>query len=203
MTPVAQRIDAFLVAALLIGAACPALAARSTTHPPTDALSQASEIAEQIRENAPTIDAAAFNKAMSDVNALDARLAKALSSDRKQALDALVTGIRSACTSGDRSAVGASSLHDVARRRIAASRRPGRGGGRDVIRSVHICSSPVDKGMPPKAIGGEISKARPSSTYPLSSKWNGTHLCVSAPKLRAFARNFGESHFKFADQTCP
>ena len=99
-------VGAFLLAALLIGAACPALAARSTTHSPTDALSQASEVAEQVSENAPSIDGAAFKKAMSDINALDARLAKALSPDRKKALDALVTGIRNAWTSRDRSAVG-------------------------------------------------------------------------------------------------
>jgi hypothetical protein len=98
------------VAALLIGAACPALAARSTTHPPTDALSQASEIAEQLSENSPAIDAAAFNKAMSDINALDARLAKPLSPGRKKTLDALLTGIRSAWTAGDRSAVGVQAI---------------------------------------------------------------------------------------------
>jgi hypothetical protein len=101
---------AFLVAALLIGAACPAFAAKSTTHPATDPLSQTSEIAEQLSENAPLIDAAAFKKAMSEFKALDARLAKALSPDRKKALDALVTGIRSAWTSGDRSAVGVQAI---------------------------------------------------------------------------------------------
>ena len=103
-------VGVFLLAALLIGAACPALAARLTTHPPTDALFQASEIAEQVSENSPSIDAAAFIKAMADIDALDARLAKALSPDRKKALDAIVTGMRSAWTSADRSALGVQAI---------------------------------------------------------------------------------------------
>jgi hypothetical protein len=106
----ARCVGAFVVAALLIGAACPALAAKSTTHPPIDALSQASEIAEQLSENAASIDAAAFKKAMSDINALDARIAKALSPDHKKALNALVSGIHSAWTTGDRSAVGVQAI---------------------------------------------------------------------------------------------
>jgi hypothetical protein len=110
MKPFAQRFGAFLAAALLVGAACPVVAARSTAHPPTDALSQGSEIAEQLSENAPSIDAAAFNKAMSDINELDARLAKALSPDRKKALDALVTSLGGAWTIGDRSAVGVQAI---------------------------------------------------------------------------------------------
>lgn len=110
MKPFARNIGAIFIAALLVGATCPALAAKSKTHPPTDALSQASEIAEQVSENAPSIDAAAFKKAMSDINALDARLAKALPPDRKKALDALVAGLDSAWTSGDRSAVGVQAI---------------------------------------------------------------------------------------------
>jgi hypothetical protein len=110
MKPFAQRFGAFLAAALLVGAACPVVAARSTAHPPTDALSQGNEIAEQLSENAPSIDAAAFNKAMSDINELDARLAKALSPDRKKALDALVTSLGGAWTIGDRSAVGVQAI---------------------------------------------------------------------------------------------
>jgi hypothetical protein len=110
MKRIARSVGAFLVAALLIGAACPALAAKSTTHPPTDALSQTSEIAEQLSENAASIDAAAFKKAMSDFNALDPRLVKALSPDRKKTLDTLMTGIRSAWTSGDRSAIGVKAI---------------------------------------------------------------------------------------------
>lgn len=106
MKPFVQRFAAFLVGAFLIGAACPALAARSTPHHPTDALSQSIEVAEQLSENAASIDAAAFKKAMSDINALDARLAKALTPDRKKALDKLVTGIQSAWATGDRSALG-------------------------------------------------------------------------------------------------
>ena len=105
-----QRFGAFLAGAILIGTACPAVAARSTTQPPTDPLSQASEVAEQLSENAPTLDAAGFKKTMSDFNALDPRLAKALSSDRKKALDALVTGIRSAWGTGDRSALGVQAI---------------------------------------------------------------------------------------------
>jgi hypothetical protein len=106
----ARCVCAFVAAALLIGAACPALAAKSTTHTPTDALSQASEIAEQLSENAPSISAVAFKKTMSDFNALDARLAKALSPDRKKPLDALVNGIHSAWTSGDRSTLGVQAI---------------------------------------------------------------------------------------------
>ena len=110
MKLLAQRVGAVLVVVFLIGAACPALAAKSTTRPPTDALSQASEIAEQLSENALSIDAAAFEKAMSEVNALDPRLVKALPPDRKKALDALVTGMRNAWTTGDRSAVGVQAI---------------------------------------------------------------------------------------------
>ncbi len=110
MKLLAQRVGAFVVVAILLGAACPALAARSTTHRPTDVLSQASELAEQLSENALSIDAAAFKKAMSDIDALDARLAKALPPDRKKALNALVSGIRSAQTTGDRSAVGGQAI---------------------------------------------------------------------------------------------
>jgi hypothetical protein len=106
----ARCVGAFVVAALLIGAACPALAAKSTRQPPTDALSQASEVAEQLSENAPSIEAAAFKKAISDINALDTRIAKALSPDQKKTLDALVTGIRSAWTTGDRSALGVQAI---------------------------------------------------------------------------------------------
>ncbi len=58
------------ILALLIGAAGPAVAARST-HPKVDALSQASENVEQLSENASTIDAAAFRKSMSELGALD------------------------------------------------------------------------------------------------------------------------------------
>jgi hypothetical protein len=110
MKSLSQRVGAFLLAALFIGAAGPALAARSTPHAPTDARSQASEFAEQLSENAPSIDGAAFKKAMSDMNSLDARLAKALPPDRKKALDALVTGIHSAWATGDRSALGVQAI---------------------------------------------------------------------------------------------
>ncbi len=103
------RLGTSLILALLICGAASNVFARST-HPKVDALSQASEIAEQLSENAPTIDAAAFKKAMSDINALDARLAKALPPDRKKALDALVAGLGSAWTSGDRSAVGVQAI---------------------------------------------------------------------------------------------
>lgn len=106
---VRARFGASLVLALLIGAASTAVAARST-HVPTDALAHASEIAEQLSENAPSIDAAAFKKVMADIDALATRLAKALSPDRKKALDALVTGIRDAWAAGDRSAVGVQSI---------------------------------------------------------------------------------------------
>lgn len=110
MKRIARSVGAFFVVAFLIGAAGPALTAKSTAHPLTDVLSQASEIAEQVSENAPSIDAAAFRKAMSDIDALDVRLAKALSPDRKKTLDALVTGMRSAWTSADRSAVGVQAI---------------------------------------------------------------------------------------------
>ncbi|MDQ6620969.1 MAG: hypothetical protein M3Z31_14965, partial [Pseudomonadota bacterium] len=75
------RFGACLILAFLIGAADPAVAAR-TTHSKADALSQASEIAEQLSENAPTIDAAAFAKSMSAISTLDARLSTSLPPDR-------------------------------------------------------------------------------------------------------------------------
>ena len=103
-------VGAFLLAALLFGVACPALATKSKTYPHTDALFQASEIAENLSESSPSIDAAAFDKAMSDIDALGPRLAKALSPDRKKALDALVTALRSAWTRADRSAVGVQAI---------------------------------------------------------------------------------------------
>lgn len=105
-----QRFAVCIVSAFLIGVAGPALAAKSKPRPPTDALSQSSELAEQLSENASSIDAAAFKKTMSDINALDARLAKALPPERKQALDALVTEIQSAWATGDRSALGVKAI---------------------------------------------------------------------------------------------
>ncbi len=106
---VRARLGAFLMSVLLLGVSCPAIAARST-HPATDALTQASEIAEQLSENAPSIDATTFMKNLSEIGALDTRLDKALSPDRKKAFAALVTGIRSAWGAGDRSAVGVQSI---------------------------------------------------------------------------------------------
>ncbi len=103
------RVGAATVLALLLGAASTAVAARST-HVPTDALAQASEIAEQLSENAPSIDGAAFKKAMADIDALAPPLASALPPDRKKALNALLTGIRDAWAAGDRSAVGVHSI---------------------------------------------------------------------------------------------
>ena len=105
-----RSLGAFVLVALLVCAAGPALAAKLTTHPPTGALWQASEIAENLSENSPSIDAAAFDKAMSDIDALGPRLAKALSPDRKKALDALVTAMRSAWKRADRSAVGVQAI---------------------------------------------------------------------------------------------
>ena len=103
------RFGPSLILALLIGVACPASAAKST-HSKPDVLSQVSEIAEQISENASTIDASAFRKSMSDITALDARLTSALPPDRKKALDGLVAGIGNAWAAGDRSAVGLQSI---------------------------------------------------------------------------------------------
>ncbi len=103
------RLGTSLMLALLICAAASNVFARST-HPKVDALSQASEIAEQLSENAPTIDAAAFAKSMSAISTLDARLSTSLPPDRKKTLDGLVAGIRSAWTTGDRSAVGVQSI---------------------------------------------------------------------------------------------
>jgi hypothetical protein len=105
-----RSVIAFVLAALLVGAAGPVLAAKSTAHPRTDALFQASEIAENLSESSPSIDAAAFDKAMSDIDSLDPRLAKTLSPDRKQALDTLVTAMRSAWTRADRSAMGVQAI---------------------------------------------------------------------------------------------
>ena len=103
------RFGTSLILALLISAAAPAMAAKST-HSKVDALSQASEIAEQLSENAPTIDAAAFAKSMSDLSALNARLSASLSPVRQKALDAFVAGIRDAWTAKDRSALAAQSI---------------------------------------------------------------------------------------------
>ncbi len=103
------RFGTSLILALLIGTAGPAVAARST-HAKADALSQASEITEQLSENAPTIDAAAFARSMSDLSALNARLSASLSPDRQKALDALVAGIRDAWTAKDRGALAVQSI---------------------------------------------------------------------------------------------
>ena len=103
------RFGISLILALLIGAAGPAEAARSS-HSKADALSQASEIAEQLSENAPTIDAAAFAKSMLDLGALNARLAASLLPVRQKALDAFVAGMRDAWTAKDRSALAVQSI---------------------------------------------------------------------------------------------
>ena len=103
------RFGISLILALLIGAAGPAVAARSS-HSKADALSQASEIAEQLSENAPTIDAAAFAKSMLDLGALNARLAASLLPVRQKALDAFVAGMRDAWTAKDRSALAVQSI---------------------------------------------------------------------------------------------
>ena len=104
-----SRAGMSLVAALLIAAAGPAAAAKST-HSKVDALSQASEIAEQLSENAPTIEAAAFAKSMSDLGALNARLTTSLSPVRQKALDAFVAGMRDAWAAKDRSALAVQSI---------------------------------------------------------------------------------------------
>lgn len=78
---VRARRGAFLMLVLLLGVSCPAMATRPT-HPATDILTQASEIAEQLSENAPSIDATTFMKTLSEIGALDGRLDKALSPDR-------------------------------------------------------------------------------------------------------------------------
>ena len=103
------RFGPSLILALLIGAAGPAVAAKSTQSNP-DVLLQTSEIAEQLSENASTIDAAAFAKSMSDLSALNARLSNSLSSVRQKAIDAFVAGIRDAWTAGDRSALAVQSI---------------------------------------------------------------------------------------------
>ena len=103
------RFGSSLILALLIGAACPSSAAKAS-HSKPDVLSQVSEVAEQISENASTIDASAFRKSMSNITSLDARLTSALPPDRKKALDGLVAGMRAAWTAGDRSALGVQSI---------------------------------------------------------------------------------------------
>ncbi len=103
------RLGPSLILALLIGAPGPAIAAKST-HSKPDVLSQASEIAEQLSENASTIDASTFRKSMSDISTLDARLSTSLPPDRKKVLDGFVAGIRNAWTAGDRSAVAVQSI---------------------------------------------------------------------------------------------
>lgn len=75
-----------------------------------DAVSQASEIAEQLSENAPTIDAAAFAKSMSDLSALNTRLTTSLSPVRQKTFDVFVAGMRDAWTAKDRSALAVQSI---------------------------------------------------------------------------------------------
>lgn len=72
-----------LILAFFLGVAGPASAARSI-HSKPDVLTQASEIAEQISENASTSDAPALRKSMSDFGRLDVRLTTALAPDRKR-----------------------------------------------------------------------------------------------------------------------
>ncbi|MDQ6683668.1 MAG: hypothetical protein M3Z16_00940 [Pseudomonadota bacterium] len=103
------RLGALLVLTLLVGIASPATAAKST-HSKADVLSQASEIAEQLSENASTIDAAAFAKSMTDLGALNARLHASLAPDRHKTLDAFVAGMRDAWTAKDRSALAVQSI---------------------------------------------------------------------------------------------
>ena len=103
------RFGLSLILALLIGVAGPPSAAKSA-HSKPDVLSQASEIAEQLSESAPTVDAAAFAKSMSDLSALNARLSTSLSPVRQKALNAFVAGIRGAWTAGDRSALAVQSI---------------------------------------------------------------------------------------------
>lgn len=91
------RFGVSLILALVISVVCTAGAAKST-HPKPDVLSQVSEIAEQISENAPTIDASAFRKSISDITALDARLTSVFSRDRRRSLDGLVADMRTAWT---------------------------------------------------------------------------------------------------------
>ncbi len=89
-----------------------------------DALSQASEIAEQLSENATTIDAAAFAKSMSHLSALNARLAASLAPDRQKALDAFLAGIRDAWTAKDRSALAVQSIESYRLLQEALPRGP-------------------------------------------------------------------------------
>ena len=100
---------ALLMSALLVGVASPTLASTTPRATP-DPLFQASEIAEQLSENAATIDAATFKKAVANVTALDARLSTSLSADRKKALDTFETGIRNAWQTGNRSALAVQSI---------------------------------------------------------------------------------------------
>ena len=69
---VRARRGAFLMSILVLGVSCPAMATRST-HPATDTMTQASEIAEQLSENTPSIDATTFMKSMSEIGALASR----------------------------------------------------------------------------------------------------------------------------------
>ncbi len=105
----AARFTTSLMLALLICFAAPSVLARST-HPKVDALSQASEITEQLSENAPTIDAAVFAKSMSDLDALNARLSGSLGPDRQKTFAALLAGMRDAWTAKDRSALAVQSI---------------------------------------------------------------------------------------------
>jgi len=103
------RLGALLVLTLLVGIASPAIAARSA-HSKVDVLLQASEIAEQLSENASTIDAAAFAKSISDFSALNARISTSLAPDLQKALDAFLAAMRNAWTAKDRSALAVQSI---------------------------------------------------------------------------------------------
>jgi hypothetical protein len=165
MKPVAQRFGVLFAIALFVGATCPALAARSTSHRPVDALSQASEFAEQLSENSPSIDATAFKKTMSDINALDARIAKALSPDRKKTLDALVAGIGGAWTSGDRSAVGVQAIETFRLLQEAMPRGP---------KAIPVQVAQLDYvGFKVKALlsSGSVNWAQVSETVREASTW--------------------------------
>lgn len=73
-------------------------------------LADGAEIFENLTESAPTIDAAAFQKALAQFQALQPAISQRLPAERQQRLDTLVSGLRSAWQKGDRAGMAVQSI---------------------------------------------------------------------------------------------
>ena len=85
-------------------AAVPSAAAKA------DPLAGGAEIFENLTESAPTIDAAAFKKSLSEFEMLYPEIAKRLSPARKKYLNRLVTDVRDAWRKGERASMALQSI---------------------------------------------------------------------------------------------